>query len=78
MEQKGRFGHEENAAENAEENAEGQSEAYANSPCHSPVYPSLRRVSTSAEGWGVELGAGMWGLESNPGKGTAVDHAETA
>ncbi|CAI9164059.1 unnamed protein product [Rangifer tarandus platyrhynchus] len=60
-----------------EENAAGQSEAYANSPCHSPVYPSLRWVSTSAEGWGVELGAGMWGLESNPGKGTAVDHEET-
>lgn len=81
MAQKGRFGCEENAAENAEENAAGQSEAYTNGPCNSPVCPSLRWVSTSADlgglgGW-EGLGAGMWGLQSSPGKGTAVDHEET-
>ena len=81
MAQKGRFGCKENAAENAEENAAGQSEACTNGPCNSPVCPSLRRVSTRAVlgdsgGW-EELAAGMRGLESSPGKGTAVDHEET-
>ena len=46
-------------------------------PATALCYPSLKWVSTSAEGWGVELGAGMWGLKSNPGEGTAVDHEET-
>ena len=69
MGQKGRFGHEENAAENAEENAAGLSEACANSPCHSPVLPQPKMgVHQRGRAGG---GAGCWkvGFGEQPGGG---------